>query len=108
VLGPNACVAQMCAVCLAQSLEYNPSWLACRHRLTDVVHVCGCVVPPLASLSSACGIADCGWMADRLVAERLSGVEEAIAAGRLLLPMALLLGTWVYYSLLFGTGSSNS
>jgi hypothetical protein len=47
-------------------------------------------------------------MADRLVAERLSGVEEAIAAGRLLLSMALLLGTWVYYSLLFGTGSSNS
>jgi hypothetical protein len=38
----------------------------------------------------------------------MSGIEEAIAAGRLLLPMALLLGTWAYYSLLFDTGSPNS
>jgi hypothetical protein len=69
VLGPNV------LLCLAQSPKCNPSWLACRAH-----HMCMCredVLSPLAPLSSACGIADCGWTADGLVAERLSGVEEA-------------------------------
>jgi hypothetical protein len=63
----------MCAVCLAQSPKCNPSWLACHTHHMSMCRVD--VLPPLAPLSSACVIANCGWTTDGLVAERSRGSE---------------------------------